>query len=546
MLRKLMSPAALALLWAAACSGDNGATPLPACTPAAGGAVALAAGQYTAIDPAADHGCAVFPANASATDTVEYLVVAQSASGVPGTTSPFILNAGGSLTVAGSPARPARSAAQRFHDHLREIEETGDYASILPAGFRPRPAPPVVAGAPPDSGTLRTFKVCANLNCNPLKNVTARALIVRPPLALYVDTLAPSSGLTAGDLDSLATVFTTRLFAIDTTRFGRESDIDQNSVVIVLMTPQVNALVTSSQCHTGGFVAGYFFGADIDPTFAGSFNDGEIFYSIVADPDSVYSCPHPATEVKHLVPVTFIHEFQHMISYNQHVLVRHGQSEVLWLNEGMSHFAEELGGRSYLAEGDSTSFERFIVGDFYNASQFFDSTEHHFLLPGSGISTLAERGGAWAFVRYLVGRYGDSLTNKLEQTSATGAANVQLQTGAPFAQSVTRWALANWVSDLPGFTPPPELTYASSQLRATYAWLHTIVPSAFPPGFPLAPPVGLPSSVTLADTLHAGSGSYQRIVQPPGSPTFTLQFGVTPKVAFASNVVARLDVIRIR
>ena len=40
-----------------------------------------------------------------------------------------------------------------------------------------------------------------------------------------------------------------------------------------------------------------------------------------------------------------IHEFQHMISFNQHVLVRGGNAEETWLNEGLSSFAEELGGR---------------------------------------------------------------------------------------------------------------------------------------------------------------------------------------------------------
>jgi len=41
------------------------------------------------------------------------------------------------------------------------------------------------------------------------------------------------------------------------------------------------------------------------------------------------------------VPVTFIHEFQHMISFNQHVLVGNSvNGEVLWLNEGFSHYAK--------------------------------------------------------------------------------------------------------------------------------------------------------------------------------------------------------------
>jgi len=48
------------------------------------------------------------------------------------------------------------------------------------------------------------------------------------------------------------------------------------------------------------------------------------------------------------VPVTFIHEFQHMISFNQHVLVGNSvNGEVLWLNEGSRTTPKSWGGRTY-------------------------------------------------------------------------------------------------------------------------------------------------------------------------------------------------------
>src|SRR2546429_9346223 len=149
-----------------------------------------------------------------------------------------------------------------------------------------------------------------------------------------------------------------RLYVVDTLAFGRESDIDANHVVLVLMTNRVNQLVTAAECATGGYVGGYFFGGDIDPFFRGLFNSAEIFYSIVPAPAATLSCAHSVSEIKNNLPVTFVHEFQHMISYNQHVLVRRGQAEILWLNEGLSHYAEERGGRSFLPlpARDSTLF----------------------------------------------------------------------------------------------------------------------------------------------------------------------------------------------
>src|SRR2546422_3460250 len=132
------------------------------------------------------------------------------------------------------------------------------------------------------------------------------------------------------------------------------------------MTNAVNQLVSATECSTTGFVAGYFYGADL---IFGQGNNGEIFYSIVADPApaSLMSCPHSVAQVNSLVPVTFIHEFQHMISFGQHYLGRAGAPEVLWLNEGLSHYAEEMGGRKYLPVPDTATFCEYVGGDLHNA-----------------------------------------------------------------------------------------------------------------------------------------------------------------------------------
>ena len=62
------------------------------------------------------------------------------------------------------------------------------------------------------------------------------------------------------------------------------------------------------------------------------------------DPGNRAATSRKSDATNAFLPPTFIHEFQHMISFNQHVLVRGGTAEDTWLNEGLSHFAEELGG----------------------------------------------------------------------------------------------------------------------------------------------------------------------------------------------------------
>src|SRR4029077_11053943 len=183
----------------------------------------------------------------------------------------------------------------------------------------PRPSP----AAPPPVGDTRTFRVCANMTCSTLNNVGAVARAVGQHIAIYIDTLAPLPGLSPLDLDSLKNVFDSRLYPLDTATFGNVSDIDSNSIVIVLMTNQVNKLVTNAQCTSSGYIAGFFFPGDLAPGFSTTYNNGEIFYSIVADSAGTLSCAHKNSEVNNVTPVTFTHEFQHMINFVEHVLVRH-------------------------------------------------------------------------------------------------------------------------------------------------------------------------------------------------------------------------------
>jgi len=520
---------------------------------------------YISVDPSQDSGCVLLPANASGINAAEYLVVPQSASSSSGKSAPFQLK-GGALPAgvtaqlvgpmaAGTPA--PGSVAIQFDQFLRNLAHTRSYAVPAPTPT-PTPTPPsmslqaAVAG-PPALGDLRTFKVCNVLTCKTLSNVTARVKAVGQHIAVYVDTLAPTAGLDSAELDTLKQVFDTRLYPLDTAAFGGISDIDANTVAIVLMSGTVNHLVTASQCNSAGFVAGFFFSGDLDPAFRSQYNQGEIFYSIVADPNGTLSCPHTTAQVKSLMPVTFTHEFQHMINFVQHVLVRGGQAEEGWVDEGLSRYAEELGGRSYLP-ADSVSFSQFAIGDVYDAYQYLSATGDSPLLIPEDNGTLADAGASWLFMRYLVDQLrADTsvaasavVTRKVVQSGLTGAANVVSQTGQAFEATLSRWAADNWVTDLPGFTAPPELKYTSWHFRTTYASLHTQDPGHFPQAYPLVPVVAAGVTVNVSGTLRSGSGVYVRALQAPGDSAFVLRFSGGGSRPLSSAVVPRLNFIRIR
>lgn len=546
---------------AAACT--KGVEPsIPRCT-AASDTVTLAVMEYASFDPAANSGCRFFPATAAV--GAEYLLVPQLTSGDTAIRSGFRLNGDTLFPVppSSTPRLDELGSAERFHLFLRlgDQRRFWGFAPEPGAGAGPLPRPATTAN-PPSYNALRTFQVCATVTCGRFDRVGARAKAINSKVAIFVDTLAPPGGLDSTALDSVARVFDQRLYAIDTAAFGRESDIDSNTVVIVLMTNTVNKLVSRSDCQKSGFVAGFFFGVDIDPDYRNDSrsNKSEVFYSMVADPAGTLSCSHTAAEVQAFVPVTFIHEFQHMISFNQHVLLRSKSGEVLWLNEGFSHYAEELGGRSYEPTPDArlancvvgTTPCRFYGGDFLNAAAYLDSTNRHFLLPGSGIGTLEERGAAWLFVRYLVDQYAtgstsadwNALTRSLLQTDLTGAANIENVTGDQFEDIVSRWGLANWVTDMGG--APPELKYASWDLHAVFSSLHSQRPGPFPKVYPLEPTISAGRDVSVTGTLRSGSPIYHRATQPPGDPGFAVSLTGSNGGAINPAFKPRLNVIRLQ
>ena len=538
---------ALGASLAAGCtSSDRTLTrgPLPPC--AAASTVSLGAGAYTTYDIASDSGCALFQANASTSDSAEYLVVVQAAGGSPGDSASYLIEAdlATSRPPRGAAAVPPRTASAR--GSIQAAFERGLRArarqSAAAAGAVLRAAAAAPVGAPPTVGSLRSFSVCSNLDCTAYRPVTARALIVGTHIALYEDTLAPADGFGPADLAGLERVFDTRVYRLDTLAFGRESDVDGNGVVIVLLTTLVNRLVSPAQCDTGGYITGFFDAADLDPSTAATHNHGEVFYGMVPDPSGSLSCAHSTARVAAVLPTTFAHEFEHMINYVQHVLVRGGPPEDDWLDESLAKLAEELTAESYLP-GDTATFAGDVYEDLYCAGQYLLAPESHFLLTITDQS-FGDVGAGWLFVRWLVDQRGTGITRPLVQTSLTGTANVTAAAGLPFATLASRWALANWVSDLPGFDAPGELRYASWRFRSALAALHLRDSLDFPRPFPLVPvsvSAGMPD---LGGWVRAGSGVYLLVHQDPGEGPDTLL--VNPgTAAIPASLEPRLAVIRL-
>src|SRR3989442_1036509 len=179
------------LLGGAACSKDPRLAPLlPPCT-ASANAINLDTAAYLAIDPAADSGCVTFAANPSVVDSIEYLLVPQSAAGTFGDSAPFQLQtvtlaAAPPLVQAVIPSSSPRVAAVQFDGYLRHLARSGaaGVAALARSAAAPAPtsAAPPPAG-PPSPGSLRKFTGRATLTCSKFQALTPRV----PPEGSAID-----------------------------------------------------------------------------------------------------------------------------------------------------------------------------------------------------------------------------------------------------------------------------------------------------------------------------------------------------------------------
>jgi hypothetical protein len=561
----------LCLAAVAACSNGDGGTgptvPTLSCSPGPAPTV-MAAGEFRILNPAGSEGCVRFPAASPA--GAEYLVAALSTAGQvtsAGVTIDYALQGSPTASAASASALPSPlleawrkpGTAEEFHAMLR----TRERALAEEPGARFGAGVPPVRGVPPVVGVKDTFKVCANTSCSAFTNVIATAKYVGPKGAIFLDDVVPAGGFLQADIDTLGLLFdggvsgsAPNMYQIDTTAFGRESDIDANGKVIFLLTDAVNDL--SGSCSGGSVILGFFFGGDLLPrsgSNAGS-NEAEIFYGLV--PNTTGGCAVTKSYVKQQIAPVFIHEFQHMISYNQHVLVRPGvRGEEVWLNEGLSHFAEELGGR-LLGNGPgqgqaSTRLIQFMIPNLLNANDYLFNPEAHFLVvPSSSTGTLEERGAAWLFVRWIADHYatdtlGTSLTRQLVGTSLLGSVNVQAATGTSMSQLIPLWQLANYLDDLPGFAPAdPRLQYPSWDFRYVYDTLNAQRPDLVSREYPLRPDSTMTGSYSRTGTLRAGSGRHLRVLQSANAGGVDLILATKSGDAFPDDRAVRFGVVRIR
>jgi len=272
-------------------------------------------------------------------------------------------------------------------------------------------------------GDSRSFNVLNDLSdTSSFDTVTAELRVVTDDFYVYVD-VRNADALSDDDLNELVDPFQN---VIDEERelFGEESDVDGDDHSAILLTQAVNELGAMS----GGIISGFFYGADLysEDVVAGS-NEMEIIYTMVPDPSGDFgSAISKNFALSNILPSVLPHEFQHMISYNQHVFVGGGEAEISFLNEGLSHLAEDI----YSINSDGYMTETGIENPS-RVSLYLSETADTCFTCGSNIT---QRGGSYLFMRYLyeqaqqgnlsAAASGSILVERLMSSDVTGIANI--------------------------------------------------------------------------------------------------------------------------
>jgi hypothetical protein len=392
-------------------------------------------------------------------------------------------------------------------------------------------------------GDVLRLNANANQSCSSADLRNARVAAVGANAIVAVDQDNPSGGYTDAELVAVAATFDTLVYPLDTAAFGPPTNISGHGKVILFYTSRVNALTPALASYT---VGGFFYARDLYPKVSrgglaacASSNEAEMFYLLVPDPNgTINGNRRTKDEVTLLNLTTIAHEFQHLINAGRRLYVTPGAAptEETWLDEGLSHVAEELlywrvlgvGSRQNLGIGDvggstarSDLFRNYASQNFSRFYQFLVNPEAN--SPYAPNDSLATRGAIWTFLRFAAGRQGASgeapFFRALVNSTTRGVANLQgvLGTGT-FADYLQDWAVSLVADDFSATQAPlldTRYRLVAWNFRSIYPSLR-FGSSAVLGAYPLNAR-GLPSNAPARLSLAGGTSAYFRFGVPAGT-----------------------------
>lgn len=397
-------------------------------------------------------------------------------------------------------ARHGATGPGSFHDRLRAWEQGPGTRYMqspawptIRAQMQARAARAKAVPAVGETLTLRTANpAAANICVDPLiRSARVAAVTDRAIIAIDEESLG---SLTQTQIQQVGTLFDELVWPVDTRNFGEPTDLDANDRVIVFFTPVVNQI--------GEGVGGFFSPADLfarDPEGEDqdcpASNEGEIFYNAIPPADDGTGAPLDPGFVVRSATSVVAHELQHLINASRRIYVNEAQVlEEPWLNEGLSHIAEELIfyeatsleprqniGIEALTADQATvdAANGYMIQNFLRFFTYLVSPDEESLL---GVDNLATRGASWAFLRYAADQE-DSPDQEfffdLVNATNSGIGNLnQVLTEFEAIELIQRWVLSVYTDDLGAADSSDGSVLASSPLLQQPSWNYRSVLSA--------------------------------------------------------------------
>lgn len=403
-------------------------------------------------------------------------------------------------------APPMPSRGELFEAQLRAFERTrlprpGGRTSVGAgvAANKLVPSPAAATNPPPAVGSTISFKVltAAGFGGVSTSACSASGFVSTVGVVKYVsqhaivvsDVNSPAAGFTTADFQSIGNEFDQLIYPTDVSYFGTPTDIDNNGHIFIYYTPAVNKLTPAGQAGKSGYVGGFFFAGDLyPPTSAGclSSNQGEIFYLLAPDPNSVDGNSFSTSFVRGVTRGTVAHEFQHMInSGNRYVSPIVENFEATWLDEGLAHFAEDAVGRveagfadnytvgyTDINSLDTTITQAFFLQNFARTKYYVErpDTTGAIVNHAKASANLASRGAEWSMLRYGADWFntgGDprTFTRALDAGPDTGTVNLVKAAGVPLDTILARFLVTLYTDHQTYMPAGSPYTYKSYNLR---------------------------------------------------------------------------------
>jgi hypothetical protein len=371
-------------------------------------------------------------------------------------------------------------------------------------------------------------------SCSDITYIDARVAAVSNSAIILHDPRNPV-GFTDTEYAKFAQAFDADINPLNRANFGAPTDLDNNGRVLLMFTRSVNALIPT---NVNFYVGGVTHMRDLMPKAScQASNQAEMFYLLAPDPSGTINQNEFSTDfVNDITPATVAHEFQHLINFGRRKYLNAATEqpfEQLWLNEGLSHIAEELlyyhrtgrtprsnlGGNETIPGDAFFPFYDFMSGNFLNYDEYvLKSAETS---PFAGNDELATRGASWALLRYLADHDVGSDTTfwyNLVNSGETGTTNVRnrlgITTEAAFVAAVRDFVISVYTDDyIPGV--PAKYTQPSWNMRSIYPLLDQTPPFLFP--LPFTP---LPDAESRTAPVRAGGFKVYRFSGVPGADSF--------------------------